>query len=174
MKSRTSAKSTLRAIAGALLASSLLATPAVVAEPVLIEAARYLDVEGGELVAPARILVEDGRITALNPESVPQEALRVDLGERTLLPGLLGRRLEVRGGASQVQVFDGSTLRACHPRGTKRRVVLDPAHYDGPSTDTVQAPTPLGRMGKKLEAIAAMAPERRPLDLYAALAEAAR
>lgn len=87
---------------------------------------------------------------------------------------LLGRRLEVRGDATEVQVFDGSALVARHPRGTQRRVVLDPEHYEGPSTETVRAPTPLGRMGRKLEAIAAMAPERRPLDLYAALAEVAR
>ena len=58
------------------------------AQPVLLEAARYLDVESGELVSPARLLVEDGKIAAVNPGSVPDGAVRVDLGERTLLPGL--------------------------------------------------------------------------------------
>ena len=63
---------------------------------------------------------------------------------------------------------------AVHPRHTPERILIDPAHYDGPSTATVTAPPPLGRMGRKLEAIAAMRPEQRPLDLYAALAEVAR
>jgi len=58
------------------------------AEPVLIEAERYLDVEEGATVAPARVLVEDGEIAAIDPETVPEAARRVDLGERTLLPGL--------------------------------------------------------------------------------------
>jgi len=52
--------------------------------------------------------------------------------------------------------------------------VIDPAHYEGPSTDTVQAPLPLGRMGRKLQRLAALGPEQRPLNLYAALAEVAR
>jgi hypothetical protein len=38
----------------------------------------------------------------------------------------------------------------------------------------VLPPTPLGRFGRRLAELAALAPERRPLDLYAALAEAAR
>ena len=52
--------------------------------------------------------------------------------------------------------------------------MIDPAHYEGESTDTVRAPMPLGKMGRRLQEIAAMAPEERPLDLYAALAEVAR
>jgi hypothetical protein len=47
-------------------------------------------------------------------------------------------------------------------------------HYDGESTDAVLAPPPLGRMGSRLAEIAAMVPERRPVDLYAALVEVAR
>ena len=35
-------------------------------------------------------------------------------------------------------------------------------------------PKPLGRMARKLDEIAAMPVERRPVDLYAALAEVAR
>ena len=52
--------------------------------------------------------------------------------------------------------------------------MIDPAHYEGPSTATVQAPMPLGRLGKKLQRLAALRPEQRPLNLYAALAEVAR
>ena len=52
--------------------------------------------------------------------------------------------------------------------------MLEPGHFEGESTDTVIAPVPLGRMGARLAEIAAMRPEHRPLDLYAALAEVAR
>jgi transposase len=86
----------------------------------------------------------------------------------------VGRAVEVRGADSRVQILADHRVVAVHPRHTPERIVIDPAHYQGDSTPTVRAPQPLGRMGRKLEAIAAMAPERRPLDLYAALAEVAR
>ena len=87
---------------------------------------------------------------------------------------LIGRRVEVRGGAHDVQILCDAAIVATHPRATRERIVLDPAHYEGPSTATVTAPVPLGRMGTRLAEIAAMTPQARPLDLYAALAEAAR
>lgn len=86
----------------------------------------------------------------------------------------LDRQVEVRGGAGHVQVLADLQVIAQHPRHTDCRVLLDPAHYDGPSTATVQAPTPLGRMGRRLQELASMPVQRRPLDLYAALAEVAR
>ena len=87
---------------------------------------------------------------------------------------LLGQAVEVRGCARHVQILAGADIVAAHPRGTAERIVLDPSHFDGPSTADVVAPTPLGRLGTRLAEIAAMAPEQRPLDLYAALAEVAR
>lgn len=86
----------------------------------------------------------------------------------------IGRRVEVRGAARRVQVLADHQVIASHPRHTSERIVIDPAHYEGPSTATVQAPMPLGRLGKKLQRLAALRPEQRPLNLYAALAEVAR
>ena len=63
---------------------------------------------------------------------------------------------------------------ATHPRATPARLVIDQAHYDGPSTERVIAPPPLGRMGARLQELAAMPVARRSIDLYAALAEVAR
>jgi transposase len=85
-----------------------------------------------------------------------------------------GQALELRGCARTVQAWADGRVVAEHPRRTRSRLVLDPAHYEGPSTERVLAPTPLGRMGRKLQELWAMAPERRPIDLYAALAEVAR
>jgi hypothetical protein len=63
---------------------------------------------------------------------------------------------------------------ARHPRGTARRLVLDPRHYDGPNTDRVLAPPPLGRMGRRLQELAEAPVMQRSIELYAALAEVAR
>lgn len=87
---------------------------------------------------------------------------------------LLGRRVEVRGAASHVQVLHDGRVVAEHPRHTDHRLVIDPAHYDGPSTPTVIAPPPLGRLGQRLQELASLPVAHRPLDLYAALAEVAR
>jgi len=87
---------------------------------------------------------------------------------------LAEQMVEMRGCARTVQVWVEAEIVAEHPRHTRSRLVIDPRHYDGPSTETVEAPVPLGRMGRRLQEIWEMTPERRPIDLYAALAEVAR
>ncbi len=87
---------------------------------------------------------------------------------------LVGTRVEVRRCARRVQVLDRGEVVAEHPREGNSLLVRDLSHYEGASTGRVIAPAPLGRMGRRLEEIGAMAPEERPLDLYAALAEVAR
>ena len=66
-----------------------MARPKAPAPPRLLRAARYLDVDAGRLVEPGEILVEGDRITALAPATVPGDAIVVDLGDVTLLPGLM-------------------------------------------------------------------------------------
>jgi transposase len=86
----------------------------------------------------------------------------------------LGRAVTVHGCSRVVQVwFDGRVV-AEHPRRGRERIVIDPRHYEGEATTDVLPPLPLGRMGRRLQSIAEMEPQRRPLDLYAALAEVAR
>jgi transposase len=87
---------------------------------------------------------------------------------------LLGREVEVYGCAGEVEIRYHGDLVATHPRGTTERIVLNPAHYAGQATDRVLPPAPLGRMGQRLAEIAALVPEKRPVDLYAAVAEVAR
>ena len=87
---------------------------------------------------------------------------------------LLDQRVEVRGCARQVQILAEGRVVASHARHTRERLVIDPRHYEGEATERVLPPPPLGKMGRRLQEIAAMPPERRPLDLYAALAEVAR
>ena len=52
--------------------------------------------------------------------------------------------------------------------------MIDPRHYEGEATADVLPPLPLGRMGRRLQSIAELEPQKRPIDLYAALAEVAR
>jgi hypothetical protein len=87
-----------------------------------------------------------------------------------------GRAVGVRGCSGSVQILDPKTgiVLVSYPRHTAERILIDPACYAGPGTDRVLPPKPLGRMARKLEEIAALPVERRPVDLYAALAEVAR
>jgi transposase len=88
----------------------------------------------------------------------------------------LGREVEVRGCSGVVQILDPSTgvTLVQYPRGTEKRILINQACYDGEGTATVAAPPPLGRMGRRLQEIADLPVERRPIDLYAALAEVSR
>ena len=58
------------------------------ADTKVIRANRMIDVTTGELVSPASIVVEDDKIVAVNPETLPADAETIDLGDRTILPGL--------------------------------------------------------------------------------------
>ncbi|WP_420846868.1 Mu transposase domain-containing protein, partial [Microvirga tunisiensis] len=87
---------------------------------------------------------------------------------------LIGQQVEVRGTAGQVQILKACEVVATHPRGTPARLLIDQAHYDGPSTERVMAPPPLGRLGARLQDLAQAPVVHRSIDLYAALAEVAR
>ena len=79
-----------------------------------------------------------------------------------------GERVEVRGCAGKIQVVKDCAVIASHPRATAARLVIDQAHYDGPSTERVLAPPPLGRLGSKIQNLALSPVARHSLDLYAA------
>jgi imidazolonepropionase-like amidohydrolase len=66
-----------------------MARPRTPQPPVHLRSARMLDVDKGELIEPGELLIEGERITAVAPTSVPQDAVVVDLGDLTLLPGLM-------------------------------------------------------------------------------------
>jgi imidazolonepropionase-like amidohydrolase len=58
--------------------------------PIVLRAARVLDVESGKMTAPGEILVQGERIAEIGPiVSRPAGAEIVDLGDRTLMPGLI-------------------------------------------------------------------------------------
>lgn len=86
----------------------------------------------------------------------------------------VGRTVEVRGCAGVVQIYRGGALIGQYERHTATRILIAPACFEGESTDRVIAPPPLGKLGRRLQEIYEMPVESRPIDLYAAVAEAAR
>src|SRR5499427_2730086 len=66
-----------------------MAPPRTPSPPLRLRGARLLDVEAGEVVEPADVLIEGDRIVEVGPTTVPDDAVVVDLGDLTLLPGLM-------------------------------------------------------------------------------------
>ena len=124
-------------------------------------------------LAPVPLLPEPFDV-AMMRRVTPDCTVPLD-GRRYSVPfAYFDQRVEVRGCARVVQVCAEGRVIAEHPRHGRERIVIDPRHYEGEATDTVLPPLPLGKMGRRLAEIAALRPEQRPLDLYAALAEVAR
>ncbi len=59
----------------------------------VLRAGRWADVVAGEVRSPATVVVEGDRIAAVGPEGVPAGAQEIDLGDVTLLPGLMDMEL---------------------------------------------------------------------------------
>ncbi len=65
-------------------------------ELTVLRAARWADVDTGEVRSPAVIVIEGDRIKSVNPaEPVPDSAAVIDLGDVTLLPGLMDMELNL-------------------------------------------------------------------------------
>jgi imidazolonepropionase-like amidohydrolase len=59
------------------------------AQVTVVRAARMLDVVTGQIVQPAVIVIDRDHIQAVNPATVPSGGTTIDLGDLTLLPGLM-------------------------------------------------------------------------------------
>jgi imidazolonepropionase-like amidohydrolase len=57
--------------------------------PTHLRSARLLDVDKGEYLEPGELLIDGDRIVEVQPSSLPARAVAVDLGDLTLLPGLM-------------------------------------------------------------------------------------
>ncbi len=54
-----------------------------------LRSARMVDVVTGDLVAPGHLLIGGDRILEMDPTTVPEGTVEIDLGDVTLLPGLM-------------------------------------------------------------------------------------
>lgn len=79
--------------------------------PIVLHAARLLDVESGKIVSPGEVLVEGERIVAVasHVERSPNAQL-IDLGDTTLLPGLIDAHIHLflHPGAEDLQTVEES------------------------------------------------------------------
>jgi len=75
------------------------------AAPLALRAARLLDVESGEMLTDVTVLVEGTRITAINPAPLPAGTEVRDLGDVTLLPGLMDLHTHLAYGLSEGWVY---------------------------------------------------------------------
>lgn len=104
----------------------------------------------------------------------PDCLISFDAREYSVPFAYVGQAVEAHGCAETVQIFADGRIVAEHPRHTPELIVIDPAHYDGESTDRVRAPMPLGKMGRRMLELAAEPVAYRSIDYYHQLAEVAR
>ena len=69
----------------------------VTAQSIVLQADRMLDVESGRIVEDIVIVVEGDSIRSINPENIPEGARKIDLGDVTLLPGLIDMHTHLTG-----------------------------------------------------------------------------
>src|SRR3984957_861166 len=76
--------------AALVVAFAALSQTAPPSHPILLRAARLLDIESGRLVTPGEVLVIGKRISGVGSQvNVPAGVETIDLGDATLLPGLI-------------------------------------------------------------------------------------
>jgi len=76
------------------------ARPKPPAHPVVLRAARMVDVDTRAIVEPGVVVLEGDRIRDVSPGTLPDDAEVVELGDMTLLPGLMDMELNfLMGGA---------------------------------------------------------------------------
>ena len=82
-----------------------------VSHPIVLHAAHMLDVKNARIISPAEILIEGERIVEAGPSvKHPTNAEVIDLGERTLMPGLIDAHVHLflHPGAEDLQTIQES------------------------------------------------------------------
>ena len=96
--------------------------------PIHLVSAQMLDVGKGELVAPGDLLIEGDRVVDVAPGSVPSDAVELDLGDLTLLPGLMDMEVNLlMGGPDHASplnaVQDDAAVRTLRAVANARRTL---------------------------------------------------
>ncbi|HEV3354759.1 MAG TPA: amidohydrolase family protein [Acidimicrobiales bacterium] len=96
--------------------------------PVHLRSARLLDVDKGELLEPGALLINGDRIVEVAPTSVPEDAVTIDLGDLTLLPGLMDMEVNLLLGGPNHEsplnpVQDNPALRTLRAVANARRTL---------------------------------------------------
>src|SRR5580658_9763723 len=102
----------LAAFMASICGAALGQQPGISTAPIVLHAARLLEVDTGNLLKPGEILVEGERIRAVGTSvDHPQGAKVVDLGDVTLMPGLIDAHVHLflHPGAEDLQTVEEST-----------------------------------------------------------------
>jgi len=108
---KRSVRACVLACSAALCAAAASPAQSVPPPPIVLHAARLLDIETGKIVAPAEILVQGGRIVDVGSSVKHPPASHVlDLGDVTLLPGLIDAHIHLflHPGAEDLQTVEES------------------------------------------------------------------
>ena len=94
----------------------------------VLRADRWVDIDAGEVRKSAVIVVEGERIAAVNPDDVPHGATEIDLGDVTLLPGLMDMEINMllggpHGGNRRSDVQDDPAFRTLRATVNCRRTL---------------------------------------------------
>ena len=98
-------------------------------EPIVLRANRWVDIDAGVVRTPAVIVVDGERIEAVNPAGLPGTATEIDLGDVTLLPGLMDMELNMllggpAGGNPRSDVQDDPAFRSLRATVNCRTTLL--------------------------------------------------
>jgi imidazolonepropionase-like amidohydrolase len=91
--------------------SQIQTQPQTSARPIVLHAARLLDIEAGRIVQPGEILVQGERIREAGTSvSHPADAQVIDLGDATLMPGMIDAHVHLflHPGAEDLQTVEES------------------------------------------------------------------
>src|SRR3712207_6228690 len=81
-------------------------------ERTVLRAARLVDVVAQRVVRDAAVVVEDGRVAGVTQNAdAPSDARTVDLGDRTLLPGLMDMHTHLVGRVDSGHGYAGLVAR---------------------------------------------------------------
>jgi imidazolonepropionase-like amidohydrolase len=94
----------------------------------LVRAARLLDVDTGKIETPGEVLVANERIVDVAPTTIPDDATLIDLGDLTLIPGLMDMEVNLLlGGPDHASplnpVQDDPALRTLRAVANARRTL---------------------------------------------------
>src|SRR6201993_5236968 len=95
----------------ALTLSALGQVPAPSPNPIVLHAARLLDIKQGKLIKPGEVLIQGDRIVEVGSTvKHPAGAEVIDLGDRTLMPGLIDAHIHLflHPGAEDLQTVQES------------------------------------------------------------------
>jgi imidazolonepropionase-like amidohydrolase len=102
--------------------------PRLPQSPIHLRSARMLDVDSGEVIEPGNLLIRDEHIVEVAPGSVPDDAVVLDVGDLTLLPGLMDMEVNLLLGGPNHEsplnpVQDDPALRTLRAVANARRTL---------------------------------------------------